>query len=268
MDKSLIFALSSVIGPVLGGWITDSLNWRWAFYVNLPLGILALGVLPLVLPQNARQSKARIDYLGALMITILQFGAGLMSLGIFLLTTLQSGSSPVLVSSFLFVMALGMGMINPATMLAVQTAVEPRVLGVATSATQFIRLIGTTAGTAMIGTLVTSGYVTRLAVSAPPGTPQPVITALHSPNALVNQEALQSLAQLMATVPNSVQMTQTLLDTARIGLANAIQDGFFFMFGAAILAIVGAFLTANLRLDRTQETAVIAIAHGLGDEAV
>jgi MFS family permease len=65
-----VFALSSVIGPILGGWITDSLGWRWVFYVNLPLGLLTLVILPRVLPQSARQGNARIDYLGALTITI------------------------------------------------------------------------------------------------------------------------------------------------------------------------------------------------------
>jgi predicted MFS family arabinose efflux permease len=96
----------------------------------------------------------------------LQFGAGLMSLGVFLFTTLQSNSSPFLVSAFLFVLELGMGMVMPVTKLAVQSAVEPRVLGVATSATQFIRSIGSTVGTALIGALVANGYVTRLAARA------------------------------------------------------------------------------------------------------
>lgn len=45
-----VFALSSVVGPTLGGWITDNLDWRWYFYVNLPLGIFSLFALPAVLP--------------------------------------------------------------------------------------------------------------------------------------------------------------------------------------------------------------------------
>jgi MFS family permease len=65
-----VFALSSVVGPILGGWITDTLGWRWVFYVNLPLGLLSLVVLPRVLPQSPRQAGARIDYLGSLTITI------------------------------------------------------------------------------------------------------------------------------------------------------------------------------------------------------
>ena len=44
-----VFSLSSVVGPSLGGWITDNLDWRWVFYVNLPLGLFSLVVLPMVL---------------------------------------------------------------------------------------------------------------------------------------------------------------------------------------------------------------------------
>jgi EmrB/QacA subfamily drug resistance transporter len=68
------FSLSSVVGPVLGGWITDSISWRWVFYVKLPLGLLALAVLPAVLPKTARQPGAKIDYLGALASTLAVVG--------------------------------------------------------------------------------------------------------------------------------------------------------------------------------------------------
>jgi MFS family permease len=59
-----VFTLSSVLGPVIGGTITDTIGWRWLFYINIPLGAITLFVLPKVLPLNERQ-KAKIDYLGA-----------------------------------------------------------------------------------------------------------------------------------------------------------------------------------------------------------
>ncbi len=63
---SSVFGLASVIGPLVGGGITDHLNWRWVFYVNLPLGLVALIVLATVLPASARHRSERpVDYAGA-----------------------------------------------------------------------------------------------------------------------------------------------------------------------------------------------------------
>jgi EmrB/QacA subfamily drug resistance transporter len=63
---SSVFGLASVIGPLVGGWITDNLDWRWVFYVNIPLGIAAFLVLAVVLPPGPRhRAERRIDYAGA-----------------------------------------------------------------------------------------------------------------------------------------------------------------------------------------------------------
>ncbi|MEV7978981.1 MDR family MFS transporter [Streptomyces sp. NPDC086519] len=65
----VIFGLSSVVGPLLGGWFTDSAGWRWCFWINLPVGLLALAVcaVALQLPRKAR--KATIDYIGITLMT-------------------------------------------------------------------------------------------------------------------------------------------------------------------------------------------------------
>ncbi|OIJ90625.1 MDR family MFS transporter [Streptomyces colonosanans] len=65
-----IMALAMIGGPLVGGTITDHWGWRWAFYINLPLGIVALLAISAVLHLPKKVSKARIDYLGAALLTI------------------------------------------------------------------------------------------------------------------------------------------------------------------------------------------------------
>jgi EmrB/QacA subfamily drug resistance transporter len=59
-----LFGLSSIIGPQFGGWIVDSLNWRWVFYINLPVGILATILIALSLPKHKTSVKPIFDLLG------------------------------------------------------------------------------------------------------------------------------------------------------------------------------------------------------------
>lgn len=60
-----VFGVSSVIGPLLGGFLTDSLSWRWVFFVNIPIGLVALYEVARRLHLPKRKLEHKIDYLGA-----------------------------------------------------------------------------------------------------------------------------------------------------------------------------------------------------------
>ncbi len=61
-----VFGLSSIIGPVVGGFLTDNLGWRWVFYVNLPVGLLGVLVVAAFLPfVRTRASWRDIDFVGS-----------------------------------------------------------------------------------------------------------------------------------------------------------------------------------------------------------
>ena len=88
-----VFAVASVAGPLLGGFFVDQISWRWVFYVNLPIGVLAILIVIFKLDLHTPQTRHRIDYLGA---ALLSGGVG----ALILLTTWGGGQyawgSPVI----------------------------------------------------------------------------------------------------------------------------------------------------------------------------
>jgi EmrB/QacA subfamily drug resistance transporter len=283
-----VFGLASVAGPLLGGFLTGHLSWRWIFYVNLPIGVVALFVLAATLPSASERVHHVVDYLGTVLLAgglsaivlatslggnsyawgspvivgmasggvlalvafvfaerhaveavlplrllrnsvfsvtsavgfvvgfalfgavtylplflqvvkgasptgsglqllplmggllITSIGSGqaitrtgrykpfpiagtaIMTLGLYLLSTLDPTSSQVTIFGFMFVLGLGLGLVMQVLVLAVQNAVDYSDLGVATSGATLFRSIGGSLGTAALGAIFSNRLTSQL----------------------------------------------------------------------------------------------------------
>lgn len=283
-----VFGISSIAGPLLGGYFTTELSWRWIFYINIPFGILALVVIASTLPLRSERVRHSIDVagitllatalgaivlfadlggiaypwtsplmigllltsvvalggfvlaerrarepvlplglfrnrtfvltaaiggivgvalfgsvtylplflqvvngatptgsglqmlplMGGMLITSIAsgqlisrwgryrifpiVGTVLMSIGLFLLSRMDEGTSSQAASFNMLVLGLGMGCIMQVLIIAVQNAVDHSQLGVATSGATLFRLIGGSLGTAVFGAIFASGLTARV----------------------------------------------------------------------------------------------------------
>ncbi|MER6524632.1 MDR family MFS transporter [Streptomyces sp. NPDC001508] len=352
-----VFGTTSVLGPLLGGLLTEQLSWRWVFYVNLPVGIVALAVIATSLRIPRHTAHHVIDYLGTLLIaavatclvliaslggttwpwgspqiiglavagaalaavfvgverraaepvlpldlfrirtftlaalisfivgfamfgamtylpTFLQVvhgvsptmsgvhmlpmvvglmlsstvsgqivsrtgrwkvfpiaGTGVTTIGLLLLHRLDEHSSTALMSTYFFVLGLGLGLVMQVLVLIVQNAVSYEDLGVATSGATFFRSIGASFGVAIFGTVFASRLGTELVAA---------LRGVHLPPG-ITPGALQADPRGIGALPPPLR------PAALHAFSTSITDVFLY---AAPVALLGFVLAWFLREDR------------------
>ena len=112
-----VFGVSTVLGPLLGGFFVDNLSWRWIFYVNLPIGLIALAVIAAVFQPRTGHEKHTIDYLGAALL------AG--GLSAIVLYTSLGGTTYSWTSPWMLALIIGGAVVLAGFVFAEGRAVEP-----------------------------------------------------------------------------------------------------------------------------------------------
>jgi EmrB/QacA subfamily drug resistance transporter len=350
-----VMALAMIGGPLVGGALTDHLGWRWSFYINVPLGAIALAMIISVLhlPKKER-GKGKIDYLGAGLLTVgitaivlvttwggteyawgsgqilgliavgliaiasflyvetkaaepiiplhifrnrnftlmsvigfivgfVMFGAvlylplfqqsvqgasatnsgllllpmllsmmvvslvvgrvttntgkykifpiaggALITVGLFLLAQMDTGTSRLTSGIYMAVLGAGMGFLMQITMLVAQNSVEAKDMGVASSSTTLFRTLGSSFGVSVMGALFTARVADEMAARGAPGGAMPK-------GAAVSAEAL-------AKLPEQIR------EMVQFGVAAGTHGAFLLGAGVAVVAFVAAFFVKEVVL--------------------
>jgi EmrB/QacA subfamily drug resistance transporter len=220
-----VFGVSSVAGPLIGGFLTTNVSWRWIFYVNLPLGAAALVVLGITLPGKRERVERAIDYVGTVLLAV--------ALSALVLATTLGGTSYGWGSPFI----VGMGVLcvaaTAAFLYAERRAREPilppslfanRVFSV-TSA------VGLVVGFALFGALTFLPLFQQVVRGDTP-----------------TQSGLQLLPVMGGLLFTSILSGQVITRTGRYR---------FFPIAGTAIGVLGLLLLA--RLDRSTSTALAAL---------
>jgi EmrB/QacA subfamily drug resistance transporter len=212
-----VFAVASVAGPLLGGFFVEQLSWRWVFYVNMPIGALAVLVVIFRLHLHTPHTRHRIDYLGA---TLLSGGVGAL-----ILLTSWGGSQYAWGSPTIVALGIAGAALLAAFVWQERRAAEP-IMPLALFRSSIFNVasaMGATIGMAMFGSIIFLPLFLQLVYDASP-----------------TGSGLRMLPLMLGLLTASIASGREISRTGRYRL--------FPIAGTAIL-VVGMYLLSRLAVD-------------------
>ena len=178
----------------------------------------------------------------------------LAAVGLFLLSTMEASTSYMAVIIYMVVLGSGIGFTMPVTNTNVQNAAPIEQLAAATGAVQFFRTIGSTIGTAVFGTIMTTSIAKGFLTLDLTNVPESIQASLSDPQVISDTEALSALVS--QTPQEQTAAVQSAVDASQGVLLGGIQNIFLFCAIASIAAVVVSvfFKPAPMRIIRLGDT--------------
>ncbi|MGN6220865.1 MAG: MDR family MFS transporter [Microbacterium sp.] len=280
-----VFAFASVAGPLVGGYVTDTIGWRWVFYINVPLGASALVLVVLTLRvSRPERRRYRFDIAGALLLALVSTAivlfstwAGTTYAWLSLQTLILAGIAVAGLVAFVLVERRAREPLIPLSLFAERNFVLPTLVGVTVSIIMFVtlaylplylqmvaRVDATVSGLMLVpmslGMLVSTSVTGRLISATGRYKLYPIIgcalsgiglfmlSNLHVDSPLVTLIAATTVIGLGigCSIQNLTLIAQSSVSFDVIGAATSSQS-YFRQMGASIgIAIVGAVFVARL----------------------
>ncbi|MBS4201321.1 MFS transporter [Bacillus sp. FJAT-49732] len=276
-----VFSFSSVLGPPLGGWLVDNLDWKWLFWIFLPLGIVAFVMILMLFPKVERKESEKIDYLGSLFLSLMiiatllgfswagtkydwgsveilgLFSAAIVFLGIFILVE-RKAKSPVLPLSLfrndIVTISNSIGFIMNAGMMGALIYLPffvQGVEGISPTYSGYVTMpmsIAMLAVSAITGSLITkTGKYKRFAIIG-----MPIMIAGMVIMAYMNSVWMAVVAMIVFGIGLGTGMpvfsitVQNAVSPAQLGVATASSQLFRNMGGTIGIAVMGTIMQSSL----------------------